>query len=295
MAIQATQQTRYQDDFPHFEIPEVERLDDPVFFVQFVDDVHDTDTLAIPKLYRGVVTPCQSFLERRPLVEIRDADLVKGTKEADRQTGRDFYGKVQRHAKIEADRLVELERHAEYKLGIVEVTALRSLPNLYRRRINSLFYSGLDWETVETNEAMLAYLQSRLASLRSDPPSELSAAEFEGLVNVGEELIAACQYADRIQRSHIDRIHAMMKLPATDAGSLAGKTEHESFWKYRLFLKRTGLKALSETDQQLAGALERLSNSQGGDPEIKELLKTMNSLLGVLVAERTEPKSKGGK
>jgi len=296
MAIQASTQTNYLEDaaaFPDFTVPEIANLNAPRFFVQFTYDSMSVDTFSIPgcALKRAIITPCVSFKQKLPLHEIREADLLHGTKEADRDTGRPYYGQIWRYATVEADRLVGIEKDASYPTGLREVVSLRDVPHEYRRMANHLFYSGVvSWSELETNDSMLSHLRNRLASLRADPPPELKPDVRAALEKAGEELIEACEYSDGIQRARIESTHAAMKLPPTD-------THHKKAYDDvdLLFLRRTGLKRLSEVDQRMAGALEKLSNAQTGDPEIKQLLGNMNQLLGLLVSERTEPAKKGAK
>jgi hypothetical protein len=138
-------------DFPNFEIPQIRDLNKPRFFVQMVHDRLSVDTLSIPnrELMRAVIMPCISYKQILPLFEIREADLIPGSETNDNE-GKRRYGKIWRYGQDEADRLVELEKTTEHKTGLVEITDLQRLPELYRKKINVIFLGGRDAEQCET-------------------------------------------------------------------------------------------------------------------------------------------------
>src|SRR5262245_8823489 len=182
--------------FPTFEIPEFENKNAPRFFVQMVDDIMSTDCPGIPHqtLARGVITPVLSTRQVLPFVEIRESDLIPTSERRD-ESGRVYAAQVWRPAKYEADRLNKLEGETEYKTGLVEIEALRDAPQVYQQNANKIIYSGLEnGQLPETNAELREYLVERLAEIRRDAPALADPDDFETLLKVGAELIAALDY-----------------------------------------------------------------------------------------------------
>lgn len=267
------------------------------YFVQLGWSQLDVDTLAIPNrlLLRGEITPCRTFKQKANIVEIREADLIPGSEETDRD-GRTVYGYYRRPAYYEAERLVDLETRAERQTGIFEITALKGeLGNEVYRKVdlNKLFFP--EWPRMpEKNEDVIVGLESRLAALRASAPPDMPSHYLPVIFAAGEQLLEAAKKADAVQKHLLTDTHMRMKFTPKDEGF---KRAYDNV-DYEM-LVRTGIPQIHSAEIQTARALEKLTeNSVGGSGETREVIALMqqqiaqqNEIIQMLLAERNGQKS----
>lgn len=259
------------------------------YFVQLGWNQLDVDTLAIPNriLLRGEITPCRTFRQKANVVEIREADLIPGSEETDRD-GRTVYGYYRRPAYYEAERLNDLETRAERQTGLVEITALKGeLGNEVYRRVdlNKLFFPT--WPRMpEKNVDVIAALESRLAELRASAPPDVPPHYLSVIFEAGDQLLEAAKRAEAVQRHLLTDTHMRMKFTPKDEGF---KRAYDNV-DYEM-LARTGIPQIHSAEIQTAQALEKLTdsalNSSSGIPEwAQQLIAQQGELIQVLMSER---------
>lgn len=285
----------------------------PRFFVQMGFDEIRVDTDAVQFrgddgamihriLPRARIVPCVTYAHRTNVNEIREGEKIDGSEEVDRD-GRTTYARYYRYAFYEAERLLDIENGSSRKSGLVEITALSGLASVVYGRdgsINNLFYpSGL--ETLpETNAELIAYLESRLASLQSAKPAGVDDLHYSTVLMVGSQLINAARRADSIQRSRLQFTHTCMHLNSSDD---LFKAEYDAVDEE--MLRRTGVPRIHQADVMTAEALRTLAGQKNNPPqngdidtlraEIAELKRTVNkrdeqldALIGKIVGAETE-------
>jgi hypothetical protein len=264
------------------------------YFAQLGWNVLSVDTHAIPNAYllRGEITPCRTYPHKANLVEIREADLIPGSEVADKD-GKTVYGSYRRYAHHEAQRLVDNEATAERKRGLIEITALRSPIGdaVYRKvNLNVLFFP--DWPYIpEKHEDVIKLLNDRLAALQASTPSNIPAEYLPVIYEVGEQLIEAARYAERIQKHRLTMTHSQMKLTPKDDGFKRAYDPAD----YEM-LKRTGMPEIHSAEIQTAQALEKLTEHASGSNDgdgLKELVSVLreqnerqNQIIEMLLSER---------
>lgn len=249
------------------------------YFAQMGWERLDVDTLGIPNrtLLRGEITPCRTYPQKANIVEIREADLIPGSEETDRD-GRTVYGYYRRPAYYEAERLNDLETRAERQTGLVEITALKGeLGNEVYRRVdlNKLFFPS--WPDMpERNEDVIAALEARLAVLRTSAPPDIPPHYIPVILDAGAQLLEAARKADQIQRHLLTYTHSCLKLTPKDE---AFKRMYDSV-DYEM-LARTGIPQIHSEAVQTARALEKLTERTTGadDGAVRRLLEQQNELL----------------
>lgn len=263
------------------------------YFVQMGWGSLDVDTLAIPNrmLLRGEITPCRTFRQKANILEIREADLIPGSEEQDKDK-RTVYGYYRRPAFYEAERLNELEERAERQTGIFEIKALRSElgDEVYRRvDLNKLFFQT--WPVLpEKNADTIAALEARLAELRASTPSNVPPHYLPVIFEAGDQLLEAARRAEQVQTHLITNTHLRMKFTPKDEGF---KREYDSV-DYEM-LARTGIPQIHTAEIQTARALEKLTeHSVGGSGDMPEwarqLITQQNELIQMLLAEKSGQK-----
>jgi hypothetical protein len=267
-------------------------LNAPRFFVQLGWNQLDVDTQAIPymRLLRGEITPCRTFRQKANIVEIREADLIPGSEEQDKD-GRTVYGYYRRFAWYEAERLVELEARAERQTGLYEVTALRGElgAEVYRKvNLNTLFFPT--WPALpEKNADVIAALEARVAELKANEPQDMPPHYLPIIYKVGEQLIEAAKRADAVQRHLLTYTHSCMKLTPKDE---AFKRQYDDV-DYEM-LARTGIPQIHAAEIQTAQALEKLTDRTTSDNDgLRQMMTLMQQqmeqqarMIELLMAER---------
>lgn len=279
---------------------------DPRFFVQMGFDQMRVDTNAIQyvepdggtvyrMLPRGRIVPCVTYAHKTNIYEIREAELIPGSEEADRD-GRVSWGKYWRFAGYEAQRLTDMENSTDHRSGLVEVRGLAGLARvLYgdRGSINNLFYpQGLDNLPV-TNADMVDHLRDVVRSLMAKKPEGVDDMSYRAVIGIGEELIAATLHVDTLMRERLQFTHSCMKLQPTEHGFKRryDEVDHE-------MLKRTGVPEIHAAEIQTAEALHLLAGravapvvSNVNDGAVIEMLKAQleqnNQLMRELMAQRS--------
>lgn len=270
----------------------------PRFFVQFGWDVLRVDTRAIPNMYllRGEITPCKSYPQLAPLVEIREGELIPGSEGGD-PSGRDTratYGKYWRHAHFEAERLIDIEQSSSHKQGLYEIKALAGLNSIVydKADLNEIFYSPYTLATLpKTNAEIIAHLRARRDEIKANGVEGVP-AHYQGvLLEVADQLIAAAEYNDRIQHQRIEFTHTCMKLPPSDPSGL-WKREYDLVDEE--MLARTGTPRVHAADITTAKALDKLTDRNDGEG-MKQLAEALmqqaaqqQQLINMLMAEREE-------
>jgi hypothetical protein len=270
------------------------------FFVQFGWTEISVDTQAIPnfKLHRGVITPCISFQQIAPKVEIREGDRIPGSETLD-QEGKPYYAKYWRFAGDEAERLnrLEAEPSGPWRTGLKEIVSLRGNLRLYRRAgLDTLFFRGLEG-LPERNSDVIALLEQRVKDLeerRLDPPVGITPEEMDVLRRVGEELIEAAKDNAELQQRRIEDSHARMKMSPREPEY---KRQYDNVDEE--LLRRTGYHRFTKTEEATATALEVLAgkSSTSSNDDMQQLIalaKLQQEQIQALLAERTETKTKRG-
>jgi len=265
------------------------------FFVQMGWSVLSVDTHAVPNAYllRGEITPCRSYRQKANLYEIREGDLIPGSKERDKD-GKEVWGSYIRYAYHEAERLVALESRAERKTGLVEITALNSDlgGQVYRKvNLNELFFP--DWPKLpEKTSDVIAALEIRIAELKAAQPVDMPDFYLPVIFAVGDQLIEAARRADFIQRDLLTYTHTCLKLTPKDEGF---KRAYDSV-DYEM-LARTGIPQVHAAEIQTAQALEKLSERQDQN-SLKDLVEVMKAkieqdgqIIQLLLSERQPAKA----
>lgn len=266
------------------------------YFVQMGWAQLDVDTLSIPNclLLRGEITPCRTYRQKANLVEIREADLIPGSEESDKD-GRTVYGYYRRYAHHEAERLVHLETRAERQTGLFEVTALKGeLGNEVYRKVdlNKLFFP--DWPLLpEKNADVINGLEARIAELRSSTPSNVPSHYLPIIFSTGDQLLEAAREAERIQKHLLTYSHSCMKLTPKDEGF---KRAYDNV-DYEM-LARTGTPQIHSEAMQTARALEKLTEGAvGGSSETREVINLLqqqiaqqSQIIEMLLGERNGQK-----
>lgn len=246
------------------------------YFVQMGWRQLDVDTHAIPNRYllRGEITPCRTYPQKANIVEIREADLIPGSEQQDKD-GRTVYGFYRRHAYYEAERLIDLETRAERQTGLFEITALRTeLGNEVYRKVNleTLFFPTFPI-LPDKNADVVAHLEARLAELKQSTPKGIPAHYLPVIFAIGEQLLEATKRADAVQKHLLTDTHLRMKQKPGEEGFKRGYDNVD----YEM-LKRTGLPEIHAAEIQTAQALEKLTErtiADSGDSDTKEMLKLM--------------------
>lgn len=271
-------------------VNQVENVDAPRFFVQMGWSSLETDTEAIPgkTLLRGEITPCRSFRQKSNIHEIPEGMRIPGADEVDVASGdrRVIWGYYWKRALDEATRLAELEGKLDpnRRMGIVEVKSLAGLRSvLYDQYdFNEIFYPDGIFNLPATNAELKAYLQARVAEFQTmNLPSDLKPV----LLELGAELIAAVETADKAQADRVDFAHRCMQLSPTDSSGFYKKgydaLDEES-------LLRTGKPRVGEALETQAKALHLLAEdkaSGGKDDPVFALVKATEDANKILREE----------
>lgn len=291
------------------------QVDAPRFFVQFGWNVLRVDTRAIPNMYllRGEITPCKSYPQISPLVEIREGELIPGSEQGD-PSGRDTratYGQYWRRAYYEAERLIDIEQSSAHKQGIYEIKALAGINSIVydNADLNEIFYSPFTLADLArrepekdkddkpkpsliTNKEIIAHLTQRVKEIEANGVKGIP-AHYQGVVAaIGKELIAAAEYNDRIQQQRIEFTHTCMKLPPSDPSGL-WKREYDLVDEE--MLARTSTPRVHAADITTAKALDKLTDRPNTDEGFKILAEALmqqaaqqKQVIDMLLAEREE-------
>lgn len=262
----------------------LQQLDQTRFFVQMGWKVLSIDSSAVPnrRLLRGEITPLRSYQAKENIQAIITGDLIPGSEERDPTGINVLYGKYWRHALHEADRLTSIERGTEYKTGLVEVTTLRDIPQLYDQYdVTQLIY-GSAWPNLpERNSDLLELLHTR--------HQELEGADIPGAIRpilskVYDELIQAVIAVDRIQIERLQLTNGKMKLSPLDPGA-----KHAYDPVDREMLIRTGMPEIYSTDMSVARTLElmRERSEQPESPAMAELARAITMLAEQSIKQAT--------
>jgi hypothetical protein len=234
-------------------------LSQPHYFVQFGWERMDVDTNAIPNRYllRGEITPCVSYAQKSNLVEIREGELIPGSQEADKD-GREVYGKYWRHAHFEAERLRNNEVATDARQGLVEIEDPDGfLDRLYKNLdLNAIFFpQGLHALPVE-NKALIEHLKARRDALETEQVPTMPEHFRPILLNVADQMVAAAEVADQIQRKRLEWTHTCMKLTPEDR---SGNFKREYDKVDEEMLARTKTPRVHSADITTAQALDKLA------------------------------------
>lgn len=217
---------------------------------------------------RGRIVPCVSYQQVALLYEIPEVGLIKGSETADPQ-GKQVYGKYWRWAGDEAQHLHELEDGKSRKDALVEIKGLLGADSvLYGQNgsINGLFFPDGFANLPEKNVDLIEHLKTRCQILKESTSSELPIAYKPKLLAIGDELVAAAELADSIQRRRLEYTHTCRKVPPSDQ---LFKADYDAVDEE--MLKRTGIPRIHAADIQTADALKLLSENAGGS-DIDRLL-----------------------
>lgn len=274
------------------------QVDAPRFFVQFGWNVLRVDTRAIPNMYmlRGEITPCKSYPQISPLVEIREGELIPGSEQGD-PSGRDTratYGQYWRRAYYEAERLIDIEQSSAHKQGIYEIKALAGINSVVYDNIdlNEVFYAPYTLATLPaTNAEIIEHLTARRAEIKANGVPNVP-PHYQGvMVEIADQLIEAAKYNDRIQQQRIEFTHTCMKLPPSDPSGL-WKREYDLVDEE--MLARTSTPRVHAADITTAKALDKLTDRNDGEG-MKQLAEALmqqaaqqQQLINMLMAEREE-------
>lgn len=274
------------------------QVDAPRFFVQFGWNVLRVDTRAVPNMYllRGEITPCKSYAQLAPVVEIREGELIPGSEGGD-PSGRDtraVYGKYWRRAHFEAERLIDIEQSSAHKQGIFEIKSLAGLNSIVYEKadLNQIFYAPFTLANLpKTNAEIIAHLKQRVAEIKEQGVEGVPAHYQDVLVAIGKELIAAAEYNHRVQEQRIEFTHTCMKLPPSDPSGL-WKREYDLVDEE--MLARTATPRVHSAEVNTAKALDKLTDRNDGEG-MKQLAEALmqqaaqqKQLIDMLLAEREE-------
>jgi hypothetical protein len=264
----------------------------PRYFVQMGWNTLGVDTHAIHnyQLLRGEITPCRTVEQRANYYDVPE-NLRIPERDTAGHDGKIAWASYYRHAYDESERLILEADKQERKTGLVEIQSLYSElgSEVYARvNFNTLFFPS--WPTMpDRHEEVLAELQARLASLKSTAPKDIHPSYLEIVFRVGDEMIAATQLADRVQREELNYVHQCMRLRPNEERYKPRYDDRD----YEMLL-RTGMPRNDEADMRMATTLEKLSD-RDGDGDTKEMLKLMQrqmeqqgQMLQILMAERAE-------
>lgn len=266
--------------------------DAPRFFVQMGWSRLEVDTEAIPgkQLLRGEITPCRSHRQKSNIYEIQEGQRIPGMDEVDKASGdnRVIWGYYWKRAHDEAERLKDIERTTDptRRMGLVEITSLAGIRSaLYDQYdFNEIFYpDGLDSLPEKTSD-LKAHLQARVKDIEAKPlPAELKPV----LLELGRELIAACDIADGIQSNRIDFTHRCMQLSPDDKSGYYKKGYDEPDEE---MLVRTGKPRVGEALEVQAKALHILAEDKAAgrrDDPFAGLAKAMEDQNAILREQLT--------
>lgn len=210
---------------------------------------------------RGRIVPCVSYQQIALLYEIPEVGLIKGSESSDPQ-GKQVYGKYWRWAGDEAQHLNELEEGKSRKDGLVEIKGLLGPDSvLYGQSgsINSLFFPDGFASLPEKNVDLIEHLKTRCQILKESASTELPLAYKPKLLAIGDEMVAAAELADSIQRRRLEYTHTCRKLAPSDD---LFKPDYDAVDEE--MLKRTGVPRIHAADIQTADALKLLSENSTG-------------------------------
>lgn len=239
-------------------------VDAPRFFVQMGWSRLEVDTEAVPgkQLLRGEITPCRSHRQKSNIHEIMEGQRIPGMDEVDRASGdnRVIWGYYWKRAQDESERLKDIERTTDptRRMGLVEITSLAGIRSVYYDQFdfNEIFYpDGLDTLPV-TNAELRTHLQGRVNAIGELPlPPELKPV----LTDLGRELLAACDTAEKIQSDRIEFTHRCMQLSPDDKSGYYKKGYDDPDEE---MLIRTGKPRVGEALEVQAKALHILAEDK---------------------------------
>ena len=239
-------------------------VDAPRFFVQFGWQRLEVDTEAIPgkQLLRGEITPCRSHQQKSNIFEIPEGMRIPGMDQIDPASGdrKVIWGFYWKRAADEATRLIELESSVDqnHRMGLTEIKSLAGIRSVYYDQydFNEIFYpNGLDNLPIK-NAELKAHLEGRVDAIAGmNLPAELKPV----LLDLGRELIDACESAIMIQSNRIEFAHRCMALDPKDSSGYYKKNydalDEES-------LERTGKPRVGEALETQAKALHILAEDK---------------------------------
>ncbi len=267
-------------------------VDMPRFFVQMGWNKLEVDTEAIPgkQLLRGEITPCRSHRQKSNIHEIQEGQRIPGMDQADPASGdnRVIWGYYWKRAQDEAERLKDIERttDATRRMGLVEITSLSGIRSVYYDQFdfNEIFYpDGLD-SLPEKNADLKAHIQGRLVAISEmSLPAELKPV----LTDIGRELLAACDVAEKIQSDRIEFTHRCMQLSPDDKSGYYKKGYDDPDEE---MLVRTGKPRVGEALEVQAKALHILAEDKAAgrrDDPFAGLAKAMEDQNTILREQLT--------
>jgi hypothetical protein len=267
-------------------------VDMPRFFVQMGWDKLEVDTEAIPgkQLLRGEITPCRSHKQKSNIHEIQEGQRIPGMDEIDRASGdnRVIWGYYWKRAQDEGERLKDIERTTDptRRMGLVEIASLAGIRSVYYDQFdfNEIFYpNGLDALPIK-NADLKAHIESRVAAINDLAlPPELKPV----LLELGRELITACDVAESIQSNRIEFTHRCMQLSPDDKSGYYKKGYDEPDEE---MLLRTGKPRVGEALEVQAKALHILAEDKAAgrhDDPFAGLAKAMEDQNTILREQLT--------
>lgn len=271
-------------------------VDMPRFFVQMGWNKLEVDTEAIPgkQLLRGEITPCRSHRQKSNIHEIQEGQRIPGMDQADPASGdnRVIWGYYWKRAQDEGERLKDIERTTDptRRMGLVEIASLAGIRSVYYDQFdfNEIFYpDGLD-SLPEKNADLKAYIQGRLGAISEmSLPAELKPV----LTDIGRELLAACDTAEKIQSDRIEFTHRCMQLSPDDKSGYYKKGYDDPDEE---MLIRTGKPRVGEALEVQAKALHILAEDKAAgrhDDPFAGLAKAMedqNTMLREQLSQQAE-------
>lgn len=267
-------------------------VDMPRFFVQMGWNKLEVDTEAIPgkQLLRGEITPCRSHRQKSNIHEIQEGQRIPGMDQADPASGdnRIIWGYYWKRAQDEGERLRDIERTTDptRRMGLVEIASLAGIRSVYYDQFdfNEIFYpDGLDSLPVKTAD-LKAHIQDRIAAIGGmSLPTELKPV----LLDLGRELIAACDTAEKIQSDRVEFTHRCMQLSPDDKSGYYKKGYDEPDEE---MLVRTGKPRVGEALEVQAKALHILAEDKAAgrhDDPFAGLAKAMEDQNTILREQLT--------
>jgi hypothetical protein len=260
-------------------VAEIVNKNAPRYFVQMGWNALGVDTHAVHnyQLLRGEITPCRTVEQRANVYDVPENMRIPGSvKEG--HDGKAAWASYYRYAYDEAERLVIEADKQERKSGLIEVKSLYSeLGNEVYARINfnTLFFPN--WPIMpDRHEEVLAELNARIEALRLTVPKDINPAYLDIVFRVGDELAAATQLAERVQREELIYTHSCMRLRPSEERY---KPRYDGR-DYEMLL-RTNTPKVDEAELRMATTLEKLSDrNNGGD--LNALLSAQNEQLALL-------------